>query len=63
MRIRAGYLVKVEDVGTPSRVVKTVADGTAAVVEFDFPEGKVQGTIPVSIISSVLSREICDAQA
>lgn len=63
MRIRVGYLVKVEDIGTPGRVVKTGADGMAAVVEFDFPEGKVQGTIPVSIISSVLSRGKRNAQA
>lgn len=56
MKIRQGYTVKIADIGTPGVVVKVGASGRAAVVEFDFPEGKVQSTLPVSIISNVLSR-------
>ena len=56
MKVKQGYTVKVADIGTPGVVIKVGTSGRAAVVEFDFPEGKVQSTLPVSIISTVLSR-------
>lgn len=56
MKIEKGNIVKIEDIGTPGVVVKVGKSGRAAVVEFDFPEGKVQGALPVTIISHVLSR-------
>lgn len=56
MKVRQGYIVKIEDIGTLGVVVKVGANDQAAVVEFDFPEGKVQSTLPVSIISSIISR-------
>lgn len=56
MKVKQGYTVKVADIGTPGVVVKVGARGRAAVVVFDFPEEKVQSTLPVSIISTVLSR-------
>lgn len=63
MKVRQGYTVKIADIGTPGIVVKVGANGQAAVVEFDFPEGKVQSTLPVTIISSILSRGKFHAQA
>ena len=57
MKVKQGYTVKVADIGIPGVVVKVGASGRAAVVEFDFPEGKVQSALPVTIISSVISRE------
>lgn len=56
MKVKQGYTVKIADIGTPGVVVKVGDNGRAAVVEFDFPEGKVQSTLPVSIISTILSR-------
>lgn len=53
MRIRQGCIVKVEDIGEPGRVIRVSDSGRAAVVEFDFPEGKVQSTLPVSLMSTV----------
>ncbi len=55
MKVKQGYTVKIADIGTPGVILKVGASGQAAVVEFNFPEGKVQGTLPVSIISTVLS--------
>lgn len=56
MRVQIGWLVKISDIGTPAKVLKTDKTGKAAVVEFDFPEGKIESTIPVSIISNVISK-------
>ena len=38
MRVQIGWLVKISDIGTPAKVLKTDKTGKAAVVEFDFPE-------------------------
>lgn len=57
MKVGRGDTVKVADIGIPGFVIKVGASSRAIVVEFDFPEGKVQSTLPVSIISFVLSRE------
>lgn len=57
MKVKQGYIVKIADIGTPGTVVKVGENGMAAVVEFDFPEGRVESVLPVSIISSILSRE------
>lgn len=56
MKVKRGYTVKIADIGTPGVILKVGASGRAAVIEFDFPEGKVQSTLPVSIISTVISR-------
>lgn len=56
MKIRQGYIVKIADIGTPGKVLRVSNSGREAVILFDFPEGKVEGTLPVSIISSILSR-------
>ena len=56
MRVQSGRIVKIGDIGTPGKVIKVDNKGKAAVVEFDFPEGKVEGTIPMKIIFSVISR-------
>lgn len=56
MKVRRGYIVKIADIGTLGTVVKVGENGKAAVIVFDFPEGKVESTLPVSIISDIVSR-------
>ena len=54
MRVKAGWIVKVADIGTPAKVV-SAGDGKAE-LEFDFPEGREVCMGPYSVIASVLSR-------
>lgn len=54
MRVKAGWIVKVADIGTPAKVV-SAGDGKAE-LEFDFPEGREVCMCPYSVIASVLSR-------
>ena len=54
MKVREGMTVKISDIGHPAKVIKTNGNQKIALVEFDFPEGKVKSTIPTSIISHVL---------
>lgn len=56
MKVKSGWIVKIGDIGTPGKVIKVDDKGKAAVVEFNFPEGKIEGTIPMKIICSVISR-------
>ena len=56
MKVQSGWLVKIEDIGAPGRIVRVDEKGAAAVVEFLFPEGKVEATLPTNIICSVISR-------
>ena len=49
MKVKQGYIVKIADIGTLGTVVRVGENGRAAVVEFDFPEGRVESTLPVSI--------------
>lgn len=56
MRVKKGDVVKVADIGTLGTVKKAGKNGVAAVVSFEFPEGVVECTIPVSIISSIVVR-------
>ena len=42
MKVKQGYIVKIADIGTLGTVVKVGENGMAAVVEFDFPEGRVE---------------------
>ncbi len=56
MKVKQGYIVTVADIGTQGTVVRVGENGRVAVVEFDFPEGKVESTLPVSIISSIISK-------
>lgn len=56
MKIKRGYIVKIADIGTLGTIVRVGENGEAAVVEFNFPEGRIEGTLPVSIISGVISR-------
>ena len=54
MRVKAGWIVRVADIGTPAKVV-SAGDGKAE-LEFDFPEGREVCMCPYSVIASVLSR-------
>lgn len=54
MRVKAGWIVKVADIGTPAKVVS--AGDSKAELEFDFPEGREVCMCPYSVIASVLSR-------
>ena len=56
MKVKQGYIVKIEDIATPGTVVRVGESGRTAVVEFDFSEGRVESTLPVSIISGIISR-------
>ena len=56
MRVQRGWVVKIADIGTPGKVTRVDKKGKAAVVEFNFPEGRFEGAIPTSIICSVISR-------
>ena len=54
MRVKAGYIVKIADIGPLATVKRT--DKGKALVEFFFQEGKAEMTIPVSIITSIVSK-------
>lgn len=56
MKVRQGYIVKIADIGTLGTIVRVGDSGKVAVVAFNFPEGRIEGTLPVSIISSVISK-------
>lgn len=54
MRVKAGWIVKVADIGTPAKVLS--AGKGYAELEFDFPEGKTVCKCPYLIIAGILSR-------
>lgn len=54
MRVKAGWIVKVADIGIPAKVLSAGKDN--AELEFDFPEGREVCKCPCSIIASILSR-------
>lgn len=54
MRVKAGWIVKVADIGTLAKVV-SAGDGKAE-LEFDFPEGREVCECPYSIIAGIISR-------
>lgn len=54
MKVKAGYIVKVADIG-PSATVKKTGRGKA-LVQFIFPEGRTETVIPMSLITDVISR-------
>lgn len=58
MKIQRGWLVKIADIGTLGRVIRVDKKRKTAIVEFDFPEGRINGTIPIKIICSVISRGV-----
>ena len=54
MKVKAGYIVKVADIGQ-SATVKNTGRGKA-LVQFLFPEGRAETVIPMSLITDVISR-------
>lgn len=46
MRVHAGDMIKVDDIGTLGTVKKTDGKGNV-LAEFQFPEGAVEAVIPV----------------
>ncbi len=54
MRVKAGWIVKVADIGTLAEVLS--AGNEYAELAFDFPEGREVCQCPYSIIADVLSK-------
>lgn len=52
MKIKAGQVVKVKDIGQLARVVETV--GRNAVLDFYFPEGILREKVPMILIDCVM---------
>ncbi len=53
MRVKAEWIVKVADIGTPAKVLP--AGKGNAELEFDFPEGREVFECPYSIIADIRS--------
>lgn len=52
MKVKAGKIVKVKDIGQLAKVIETA--GRNAVLDFNFPEGVCRVSVPTRIIDCII---------